>query len=65
MRRKWLFRILPKKSRLAVLGQKYIACGDKMMFYEIFGQFLTNLLMLYGQVLLYENYLLFINEKWI
>ena len=44
------------------LGQKYIACGDKVVFSEVIGQFLHQQ-MLYGQVLLFEHNLLFINEK--
>ena len=44
-------------------GQKYIACGNKNGVFGGFWQISSNLLMLYGQVLLYEQYLLFIYEK--
>ena len=51
----WLFR--------PFWGQKYIACGDKMVFFGAFWPISSNILMLYGQVVLYEQYLLFIYEK--
>ena len=45
------------------LGKKYIACGDKMVFLLGFWSIYSKLLMLYGQVLLYEHYSSFIKKK--
>ena len=61
----YLFQFFQRQGTIAwrtCFGQKYIACGDKM-FFGGFWPISSNILMLYGQVLLYEHYFLFINEK--
>ena len=46
------------------LGQKYIACGDIIWFWAVFGHFLSNLWWFFVNFLLFKLSLLFKNGKW-